>query len=123
MMATMPGLPMFGHGQVEGFTEKYGMEYRRAYKDERPDENLCAPRTRDIPAAQAAPAFLGSRRVPAVRYDSWRLVRSMKTFFAYTNGYSGAHAIVLYNNAWERTSGRITRSCPYAEKGPMAQGR
>jgi hypothetical protein len=24
----MPGLPMFGHGQVEGFTEKYGMEYR-----------------------------------------------------------------------------------------------
>ena len=29
MMATMPGLPMFGHGQVEGFAEKYGMEYRR----------------------------------------------------------------------------------------------
>jgi glycosidase len=31
LMATLPGLPMFGHGQVEGFTEKYGMEYRRAY--------------------------------------------------------------------------------------------
>ena len=30
VMATMPGLPMFGHGQVEGYTEKYGMEYRRA---------------------------------------------------------------------------------------------
>ena len=29
-MATMPGLPMFGHGQIEGFAEKYGMEYRRA---------------------------------------------------------------------------------------------
>ena len=28
MMATLPGLPMFGHGQIEGFTEKYGMEYR-----------------------------------------------------------------------------------------------
>jgi hypothetical protein len=26
MMATLPGLPMFGHGQIEGFTEKYGME-------------------------------------------------------------------------------------------------
>jgi hypothetical protein len=25
LMATLPGLPMFGHGQVEGFTEKYGM--------------------------------------------------------------------------------------------------
>jgi len=22
MMATLPGLPMFGHGQIEGFTEK-----------------------------------------------------------------------------------------------------
>ena len=29
LMATMPGLPMFGHGQLEGFTEKYGMEYRK----------------------------------------------------------------------------------------------
>jgi hypothetical protein len=23
MLATMPGLPMFGHGQIEGFSEKY----------------------------------------------------------------------------------------------------
>src|SRR6185503_19846783 len=40
LMATMPGLPMFGHGQVEGFAERYGMEYRRAYRDEQPDEGL-----------------------------------------------------------------------------------
>jgi len=33
LMATLPGLPMFGHGQIEGFTERYGMEYRRAYYD------------------------------------------------------------------------------------------
>jgi hypothetical protein len=32
LMATLPGLPMFGHGQIEGFEEKYGMEYRRAYR-------------------------------------------------------------------------------------------
>ncbi|MBQ2528953.1 MAG: alpha-amylase, partial [Treponema sp.] len=30
LMITMPGLPMFGHGQIEGFEEKYGMEYTRA---------------------------------------------------------------------------------------------
>ncbi|MBI2447066.1 MAG: alpha-amylase, partial [Candidatus Omnitrophica bacterium] len=40
MMATMPGLPMFGHGQIEGYTEKYGMEYRRAYRNEEPDRDL-----------------------------------------------------------------------------------
>jgi hypothetical protein len=48
MMATLPGLPMFGHGQVEGFTEKYGMEYRRAYWDERPDETLVDRHRRQI---------------------------------------------------------------------------
>lgn len=40
MMSAMPGLPMFGHGQLEGFTEKYGMEYRRAYKDEAVNSGL-----------------------------------------------------------------------------------
>ena len=25
LMVTLPGLPMFGHGQVEGFAEKYGL--------------------------------------------------------------------------------------------------
>jgi len=27
MMSTMPGLPMFAHGQVQGFHERYGMEF------------------------------------------------------------------------------------------------
>src|SRR3972149_1087480 len=27
MMVTLPGLSMFGHGQIEGYAEKYGMEY------------------------------------------------------------------------------------------------
>src|SRR4029453_13538533 len=29
LLATLPGLPMFGHGQVEGYSEQYGMEFRR----------------------------------------------------------------------------------------------
>ena len=40
MLVTMPGLPMFGHGQIEGFSEKYGMEYRRSYWDEPVDSHL-----------------------------------------------------------------------------------
>src|SRR6185503_16218721 len=30
LLATLPGLPMLGHGQVEGFRERYGMEFRKA---------------------------------------------------------------------------------------------
>ncbi|NPA93781.1 MAG: alpha-amylase, partial [Chloroflexi bacterium] len=28
LMATLPGLPMFGHGQIEGLQERYGHEFR-----------------------------------------------------------------------------------------------
>ena len=40
VLSTLPGLPMFGHGQVEGFREKYGMEFRKPKWDEVPDEGL-----------------------------------------------------------------------------------
>ncbi len=40
MLATMPGLPMFGHGQIEGFHEKYGMEYLAPRWQEQPDLQL-----------------------------------------------------------------------------------
>jgi glycosidase len=40
LLSTLPGLPMFGHGQVEGLHEKYGMEYRRAKWDETADEGF-----------------------------------------------------------------------------------
>ncbi len=48
LMAALPGLPMFGHGQIEGFTEKYGMEYRKAYLDEQVDEELVRRHERQI---------------------------------------------------------------------------
>jgi glycosidase len=48
VLATMPGLPMIGHGQVEGYTEKYGMEFRRARLDEQPNEGLVARFEREI---------------------------------------------------------------------------
>ena len=40
LMSTLPGLPMLGHGQIEGFSEKYGMEYQRAYYNEEPNQEL-----------------------------------------------------------------------------------
>ena len=42
MLITMPGLPMIGHGQIEGFSEKYGMEYKKAYYNEIPDGGFIA---------------------------------------------------------------------------------
>ncbi|MGA7192392.1 MAG: alpha-amylase family glycosyl hydrolase, partial [Anaerolineales bacterium] len=40
VLSTLPGLPMFGHGQIEGFREKYGMEFRKPKLNETPDDGL-----------------------------------------------------------------------------------
>ncbi|MEZ5333371.1 MAG: alpha-amylase family glycosyl hydrolase [Thermoanaerobaculia bacterium] len=40
LLATLPGTPLFAHGQAEGLTERYGMEYRRAYHDESADPEV-----------------------------------------------------------------------------------
>ncbi len=68
LLATMPGLPMIGHGQIEGFAEKYGMEYRRAYRDEEVD---CVarrtPRARDLPALPSPLSLRRRSRLPSLR--------------------------------------------------------
>nr|HPR17379.1 alpha-amylase family glycosyl hydrolase [Candidatus Cloacimonadota bacterium] len=48
LMATMPGLPMFAHGQIEGFTERYGMEYAKPKKWESVDKYLLERHEREI---------------------------------------------------------------------------
>ncbi|TFG81883.1 MAG: alpha-amylase, partial [Spirochaetales bacterium] len=118
LMATLPGLPMFGHGQVEGYTEKYGMEYRRAYKDETPDSWLVERHEREIfPLLKKRYLFSG--------VDDFLLFDFVKAdgqvdedVFAYSNGSGGEKALVLFNNAWARTAGRISVSCPYVRKKP-----
>jgi glycosidase len=109
LLVTMPGLPMFGHGQVEGFEEKYGMEYRRSYRDEKPDQYLVDRHEREIfPLTKKRYLFSGSSDF--CLYD---MVSSEGTtnenVFAYSNRYDGEKALVFYNNAYSRASGWIRR--------------
>ena len=68
LMATLPGLPMFGHGQIEGFTEKYGMEYQRPRYDETPDHWLVERHEREIaPLLKRRWLFAESQQLPALR--------------------------------------------------------
>ena len=116
MMATMPGLPMFGHGQIEGLREKYGMEYRKSYRDEKPDEALLARHEREIfPLLRMRKLF--------AEVDNFCLFDFLQdghavdeNVFAYSNGLGDKRALVFYNNHWERSSGKIYASCAYSEK-------
>ena len=115
LMITMPGLPMFGHGQIEGFEEKYGMEYTRAYKDEKPDEQLLARHWRDIfPLLKKR--YLFAQIENFLFYDVWNNGVVNENIYAYSNGVGNERAIVFYNNKYDKASGWIKQSCEYAVK-------
>ena len=74
-MCTLPGLPMFGHGQIEGFTERYGMEYKQAKMKEWPNEELVGRHQREIaPLLKNRRPVRGKHELPAVRLleRAWR---------------------------------------------------
>src|SRR5579859_8109320 len=116
MMATLPGLPMFGHGQLEGFTERYGMEYRRAYYDEQPDSWLVARHEREIvPLLHRRHLFAEVHEF--LLYDFYTDDGHVnENVFAYSNREGDERVLVVYHNRYAHTRGWIRVSCAYAEK-------
>ncbi|NTW11564.1 MAG: alpha-amylase, partial [Chlorobiaceae bacterium] len=121
MMITMPGLPMIGHGQVEGFTEKYGMEYAKAYYDEQPDEHLVERHYREIfPIMKKRPLFAEVRNF--FLYDVFSPEGSVnENIFAYSNRRDNETALVVFNNSFERATGWIRTSVGYLREGRVLQ--
>ncbi|HDQ46115.1 MAG TPA: alpha-amylase [bacterium] len=117
MLATLPGLPMFGHGQIEGLSEKYGMEFRRAYWDEQPDPWLIQRHEREIfPILRNRLLFSEVRHF--LFYDFFTDGGSVnENVFAYSNRAGEERALVVYNNAYAGTAGWIRVSAGYIEKG------
>ncbi len=116
LLATLPGLPMFGHGQFEGFAEKYGMEFRRATLDERPDDWLVGRHEREIvPLLHRRGDFAEAHEFTMydfVHDDGW----VDEHVYAYSNGSGGSRSLVVYHNRYGDTSGWIHGSVPFAVK-------
>jgi glycosidase len=117
MMVTLPGLPMFGHGQVEGYSEKYGMEYRRAYWDEQPDRHLVGRHEREIfPLLHHRNLFAGVSHF--LLYDFFNNDGTVnEDVFAYSNGDGQERAVVSYNNRNASAAGWIKTSVAFSVKG------
>lgn len=123
VMATMPGLPMLGHGQVEGFGEKYGMEFRRATLDEHPDPWLLERHQREI--------------FPLLHRRAWFAeVHDFLLFdfhtdgggvdenvLAYSNGNGPTRSLVIFHDRFGSTAGTIRESAAYARKSASGTKR
>lgn len=118
VMSTIPGLPMFGHGQVEGYSEKYGMEFKRAYWNERPDPDLVARHEREIfPLLHRRAIFAGVENF--LLYDFFTPQGTVnEDVYAYSNALGNDRGLVIYNNKFSETQGWIRTSVGYSVKGP-----
>uniref|UniRef100_A0A7C3HTX1 Alpha-amylase n=1 Tax=Meiothermus ruber TaxID=277 RepID=A0A7C3HTX1_MEIRU len=120
LCATLPGLPMLGHGQVEGLTERYGMEYRRAYYDETPDEGLIAYHQQQIfPLLKKRHLFAEVENF--VFYEAQTGQEVNEDVFVYSNRAGSERALVVYHNKNAETRVRVRQSV--AQPFKTAQGR
>ncbi|MBI3747489.1 MAG: alpha-amylase [Chloroflexi bacterium] len=123
VLATLPGLPMLGHGQVQGFGEKYGMEFRRATLDERPDTGLVERHEREIFPLLHRRAWFAEAR-DFLLYDLVTDRGSVdEHVLAYSNGTGPQRSLVVYHDRFGSTRGTIRDSATYALKAPDGSKR
>ena len=117
MLATFPGLPMFGHGQIEGFQEKYGMEYRQAYLDEYPDMDFIHRHEHEIfPLLKRRGQFSEVNKF--CMYDFQTSDGGVnENVYAYSNVVNDNRSLVLYHNRYADTSGWVKTTWAIGQAG------
>jgi hypothetical protein len=125
LLATLPGLPMFGHGQIEGYREKYGMEFRMPKWDEAVDEGLVRGHEwRIFPLAHRRRLFAEVDHF--LLYDFFTLEGTVnEDVFAYSNGVTSGYeagerimerGLVIYHNKYAETRGWVKTSAAFMDK-------
>jgi len=123
LMVTLPGLPMFGHGQIEGYREKYGMEYRYAKWNESIDEGLVQGHEwRIFPLTHRRYIFADVDNF--LLYDFFTPEGNVnEDVFAYSNrtgdpnnAVASERGVVVYHNKYAETRGWLKTSAAYMDK-------
>ena len=116
LQATLPGLPMLGHGQLEGSREKYGMEAARAHDEESVDAGLLAHHeTMIFPLLRQRARFSGT--------DGFHLFDHVapdgsvnEDVYAFSNrAPDGRVSLVLVNHGGALARGRVCDGAPRNE--------
>ncbi len=116
LLATLPGLPMFGHGQIEGFREKYGMEYHKPKWDETPDEALVHGHEWNIfPLLHRRSLFADVEHF--FLFDFYEAGGKVnENVLAYSNRQGEDRALVIYHNSYAEARGWIKISAAALDK-------
>jgi ADP-glucose type glycogen/starch synthase len=122
MLATMPGLPMFGHGQIEGLHEKYGMEYLAPRWQEQPNRQLVERHEKQIfPLLRKRALFSGAEMFQL--YDFISTYGIEEDVFVYSNRYANQTVLILCNNSSKSISGKVGQPVMMADKEGVSYHR
>ena len=116
LMACMPGLPMFGHGQWDGLSERYGMDIEQPTLDEKPDDELVQKHNKFITPLLQQRLYFSS-------VENFRLYDFLQdegpnnhNVIIFSNRYSDntkeQRVLVIFNNSSSPASGSIHMSIP-----------
>jgi len=112
LLVTLPGLPLFTHGQWEGLEERYGMEFDSPRWQESPDAEVVARHDREI-------APLLARRTLFAGVEDFRLLdllddsgRRIDAVLAHANNTGTETVIVALNNGDAAVAGRLVPTVP-----------
>ena len=122
LMSTLPGLPMYGHGQIEGYAEKYGMEFKRDYWNEEIKGYLVDRHQREIyPILHRRAHFADVENF--YLYDFYTDGGVDENVYAYSNGLGSGRNLVVYNNRYGSTRGWIRVSAAVSIKDSQSDQR
>jgi len=107
VIACLPGLPMFGHGQWEGLMERYGMDIPQPMLAESPNLQLAAIHKQLItPLLHQRQLFSSARNFKLLVFNQPDQAVNANVI-AFSNNHSGQSTLLLFNNCALPASGFI----------------
>jgi len=110
LMASLPGLPMLGHGQIEGYFEKYGMDFDKPMLDEKPDIAFIEKHEFLISPLLKSRKFFSS--VENLRLFNFHEKKGSpnQNVFIFSNRFGDFRTLIAYNNQNKAVKGNIRES-------------
>ena len=109
-MAALPGLPLFGHGQMEGLSEHYGMDFEAPMLNEFPDYDfLQKHRMLIAPLLHQRSRFTDARRMRMFDFQKQNGGIN-ENVFAFSICSHGLRTLIIYNNCPSQANGYILQS-------------
>lgn len=118
LMASLPGLPLFGHGQIEGFSEHYRMDYSKPFLHEIPDEEFIYKHSLMItPLLKQRSRFASSENLKMLEFFIEPSVIN-ENVIIFSNSVNDFQSLIIFNNLNENTTGKILFSdCETKDQG------